>query len=225
MLGWTQILETGSRPEQQARAASVVARNGRLLARLIEDLLDISRATVGQFEVTRAPVSLNTITQAAVDAITPAATAKRVTLAIDLDPRVGTIDADADRLQQVIGNLLSNAVKFTPAEGRIAVRTRAQGASVLLEVTDNGIGFDESFMRHIFEPFRQADPSTRREYGGLGLGLSIAKHLVELHGGSIAASSEGSGRGARFTVTLPANAVSPPAAATDLAFDLEQTTG
>ncbi len=225
MLGWTQILEAGSRPEQQARAASVVARNGRLLARLIEDLLDISRATVGQFEVTRAPVSLNTITQAAVDAITPAATAKRVTLAIDLDPRVGTIDADADRLQQVIGNLLSNAVKFTPPEGRIAVRTRAQDASVLLEVADNGIGFDESFMRHIFEPFRQADPSTRREYGGLGLGLSIAKHLVELHGGSIAASSEGSGRGARFTVTLPADAVSPPPAATDLSFDLEQTTG
>ena len=145
----------------------------------------------GQFEVTRAPVSLNTIAQAAIDAITPAATAKRVTLAIDLDPPVGTIDADADRLQQVIGNLLSNAVKFTPPEGRIAVRTRAQDASVLLEVADNGIGFDESFMRHIFEPFRQADPSTRREHGGLGLGLSIAKHLVELHGGSIAAYQRG----------------------------------
>ena len=224
MLGWTQILEAGSRPEQQARAASVVARNGRLLARLIEDLLDISRATVGQFEVTRAPVSLNTITQAAVDAVTPAATAKPVALIIELDPGVGTIDADADRLQQVIGNLLSNAVKFTPADGQIRVCTRAQGATVLLEVSDNGIGFDESFMRYIFEPFRQADPSTRRQYGGLGLGLSIAKHLVELHGGSIAAASEGPGRGARFTVTLPAKPAELAPATPVLSLDLEQTT-
>jgi len=221
MLGWTQILESGSRPEQQARAASVVARNGRLLARLIADLLDMSRATLGQFEVTRGPVSFNTITQAAIDAITPVATAKPVTLLSELDPGVGTIDADADRLQQVIGNLLSNAVKFTPSDGQIRVRTVALDGLVQLEVSDSGIGFDESFTRYIFEPFRQADPSTRRHHGGLGLGLSIAKHLVELHGGSIAAASEGRGRGARFTVTLPTT--SPALSTSDLASALEQT--
>jgi signal transduction histidine kinase len=209
MLGWTKILESGVRPDQHTRAAAVVARNGRLLARLIEDLLDISRAAAGQFEVTRGTVSLNTLVQTAVDAIMPAAAAKPVRLDVELDPRLGTIEADADRLQQVIGNLLSNAVKFTAAGGSIRVRTTAAGNAARLEVIDSGIGFDQSFASHIFQPFRQADPSTRREFGGLGLGLSIAKHLVELHGGSIAASSDGRGRGARFTVTLPTAARSP----------------
>jgi signal transduction histidine kinase len=223
MLGWTKILESGVRPDQHTRAAAVVARNGRLLARLIEDLLDISRATAGQFEVTRAPVSLNPLVQTAIDAVTPTATAKPVQLAVELDARLGTIQADADRLQQVIGNLLSNAVKFTPPNGLIQVRTAAAGDTARIEVTDSGIGFDQSFAQHIFEPFRQADASTRREFGGLGLGLSIAKHLVELHGGSITASSDGRGRGARFTVTLPATIQAPPIAAPDLAVNVEST--
>jgi signal transduction histidine kinase len=222
MLGWTHILESGTRPEQHARAAAIVARNGRLLARLIEDLLDISRAMAGQFEVSRAPVSLNTIAQTAIDAITPAAAAKPVHLTAELDPQLQAIDADADRLQQVIGNLLSNAVKFTPAGGDIHVRTALLGDRVRLDVTDSGIGFDESFTRYLFEPFRQADPSSRREHGGLGLGLSIAKHLVELHGGSITAESPGRGRGSRFTVTLPAP-VTLAVAPSDLPLQVEHT--
>jgi signal transduction histidine kinase len=204
MLGWTKILESGIRPDQHTRAAAVVARNGRLLARLIEDLLDISRAAAGQFDVTRGSVALNTLVQTAIDAIMPVATAKPVRLEVDLDPQLGAIQADADRLQQVIGNLLSNAVKFTAAGGSIQVRTVTAGNAARLDVIDSGIGFDQSFATHIFEPFRQADASTRREFGGLGLGLSIAKHHVELHGGSITAFSEGRGRGARFSVTLPA---------------------
>jgi len=223
MLGWTHVLESGVRPEQHARAAAIVARNGRLLARLIEDLLDISRAMAGQFEVTRTPVELNAIAQTVIDAITPVASAKQVQLLVDLDPRLGTIDADADRLQQVIGNLLSNAVKFTPTGGYIEVRTHAQDNTAQIEVIDSGIGFDESFAHHIFEPFRQADSSTRREHGGLGLGLSIAKHLVELHGGSITAASGGRGHGARFTVTLPATTPRDTVVPSDLPLHVQHT--
>jgi signal transduction histidine kinase len=209
MLGWTQVLESSERAARHPHAASVVARNGRLLARLIEDLLDISRATAGQFELTRKPLSLNLIAQAAIESIGPVAASKGLHLTANLDPAVGSIDADADRLQQVVWNMLSNAVKFTPPGGHIDVHTSAAAGSVQLEVIDSGIGFDESFAPHVFEPFRQADPSARREHGGLGLGLSIARHLVELHGGSITAHSAGVGHGARITVTLPAATGSP----------------
>jgi signal transduction histidine kinase len=204
MLGWTKVLESRERADQHPRAASVVARNGRLLARLIEDLLDISRATAGQFEITRTTLSINALAQSALDAIAPVAAAKRIHLTADLEPADGWIQADADRLQQVLSNLLSNAAKFTPEGGTIGVRTRTAPGKVQIEVIDSGIGFDQSFAPHLFEPFRQADASARREHGGLGLGLSIARHLVDLHGGSIAAASDGRGTGARFTVTLPA---------------------
>jgi signal transduction histidine kinase len=207
MLGWTQVLESRERAGQHPHAAAVVARNGRLLARLIEDLLDMSRAMAGQFDITRTPLSLNAIAQSAVDAVGPVAAGKRLQLVANLDPAIGVIEADADRLQQVVWNLLSNAVKFTPAGGRIEIRTTAASDTVRLEVIDSGIGFDQSFGPHVFEPFRQADPSTRREHGGLGLGLSIARHLVELHGGSITAHSEGPGLGARLTVSLPATPI------------------
>ena len=203
MLGWTQVLEGGGPPDAQARAASVVARNGRLLARLVEDLLDISRATAGHFEISREPTSINGVTQAAIDALMPVAGEQRVSLVSRLEARPGVVDADPARLQQVVWNLLSNAVKFTPAGGRVEVRTEADADAVVLTVTDSGRGFDAAFAPHVFEPFRQADASTRREHGGLGLGLSIARHLVELHGGTITAASDGPGRGATFTVTLP----------------------
>ena len=204
MLGWTKVLESRERADQHPRAASVVARNGRLLARLIEDLLDISRATAGQFEITRTTLSVNALAQSALDAIAPVAAAKRIHLAANLEPGDGWVQADADRMQQVLSNLLSNAVKFTPERGTIEVRTRTATGKVQVEVIDSGIGFDQSFAPHLFEPFRQADASARREHGGLGLGLSIARHLVDLHGGSITAASEGHGSGARFIVTLPA---------------------
>src|SRR5688572_13387627 len=203
MLGWTQVLEGSGPPDAQARAASIVARNGRLLARLVEDLLDISRATAGQFEISREPTSINGVTQAAIDALMPVAGEQHVTLASRLEARPGLVDADPARLQQVVWNLLSNAVKFTPKGGRVEVRTEAGADAVVLTVTDTGRGFDAAFAPHVFEPFRQADSSTRREHGGLGLGLSIARHLVELHGGTITAASDGPGRGATFTVTLP----------------------
>jgi signal transduction histidine kinase len=204
MLGWTQVLEGGGPPDAQARAAAVVARNGRLLARLVEDLLDISRATAGQFDIVREPMSMNSAAQAAIDAMSPAAAEKGVLLTSSLRASPDVIEADAARLQQVVWNLLSNAVKFTPAGGRVEVRTETGDGEVVLTVTDTGRGFDAGFAPHIFEPFRQADASTQREHGGLGLGLSIARHLIELHGGRISATSDGLERGATFTVRLPA---------------------
>ena len=204
MLGWAHVLETGERKESHARAASIVARNGRLLARLVEDLLDISRATVGQFEIARQPLSINGVARAAVDAMIPVAAEKHIALVSRLEATPDLIEADPERLLQVVSNLLSNAVKFTPPGGNVEVRTISDAAEVVLTVSDSGRGFDAAFAPHVFEPFRQADPSTRRDYGGLGLGLSIAQHLVTLHGGSITAASDGHDRGAIFTVTLPA---------------------
>ena len=215
MLGWTAILETNRSPERHGHAASVVARNGRLLARLVEDLLDISRASAGQFEITPRSMRLNAVVQASIDALSPVAVSRGVEIVSHLDPAVGVIEGDPERIQQIVSNLLSNAVKFTGAGGRVEVRTALDDRTVTLTVTDTGIGFDAAFAAELFQPFRQADSSTRREYGGLGLGLSIAKHIAELHGGSISGSSAGRGTGATFVVRLPANAVgatSKPAA-------------
>jgi signal transduction histidine kinase len=203
MLGWTRMLETGARPEDTGRAASVVARNGRLLARLVEDLLDISRVSVGQIQLARAAVKLDTIVQACVESIGPSAREARVQLTAGLDAATATIDADAERLQQIVWNLLSNAVKFTPPGGSVDVRTRATPDGVSLIVTDTGVGFDKEFAAQLFQPFRQADPTARREHGGLGLGLSIARYLAELHGGSLTGSSPGPGHGATFVLSLP----------------------
>jgi signal transduction histidine kinase len=203
MLGWTQMLERGIPLEDHARTAALVARNGRLLARLVEDLLDLSRVTVGQFEIVRAPIVLNRVVQSAVESIGPTAAAKGISLSTDLDPRVQSIYADAGRVQQIIWNLLSNAVKFTGSGGRIVVRTCLEPDAAVLTVSDTGIGFDASFAPELFTAFRQADSSASREHGGLGLGLSIAKHLAELHGGSLTGSSPGLGAGAIFTLRLP----------------------
>jgi signal transduction histidine kinase len=203
MMGWTAVLETSNSPDQHARAASVVARNGRMLARLVEDLLDISRASAGQFEIAPRPMRLNAVVQAALDALGPVAAGRGVQLVGHLDAAIGVIDGDAERIQQIVSNLLSNAVKFTSAGGRVEVRTALNDNTVTLTVTDTGIGFDEAFASELFQPFRQADSSTRRKFGGLGLGLSIAKHIAQLHGGSIIGSSAGPGKGATFVVTLP----------------------
>jgi len=206
MLGWTQMLERGIPIEDHARAAEVVARNGQLLTRLVEDLLDVSRVAVGQFEIARAPIVLNAVVQSAVESIAPTADANGIALSADLDPRVQAIDADAGRLQQIVWNLLSNAVKFTGAGGQILVRTCWEPDAAALTVSDTGIGFDAAFASELFTAFRQADSSARREHGGLGLGLSIAKHLAELHGGTLTGSSPGLGAGATFTLQLPRRA-------------------
>jgi signal transduction histidine kinase len=230
MLGWTRMLETGTSPQDHVRIAGLVARNGRLLARLVEDLLDLSRVTAGQFEICPAPTLLNGLVESSLEALGPMAAAKGIELAAELDPGVPPIDADAERLQQVVWNLLSNAVKFTPAGGRIVARSSGEAERVILTISDTGIGFDEAFAPDIFTPFRQADPSTSREHGGLGLGLSIARHLAELHGGSLTASSDGVGRGATFTLILP-RAPSPalhrrtPEAAGDRAASDRQLSG
>jgi signal transduction histidine kinase len=203
MLGRLQLLEGEVDRETRIRASRIVARNGRLLARLVEDLLDLSRVAAGQFEIAPATVPVNALVKTVVDALTPHAAAKNVLVVSHTDAEVGTIQADPHRLNQVVTNLVSNAVKFTPAGGRIDVRTARGVGSVTITVTDSGIGFDREFASQLFQPFRQADPSFKREHGGLGLGLSIARHLVELHGGTISASSAGAGRGATFSVTLP----------------------
>ena len=208
MLGRLQILEGDVDRESRIRASRIVARNGRLLARLVEDLLDLSRVTAGQFEIAPAWVHLNAIVSSAVDALAPEAAKKGVELVHDGDVKVGPICVDSYRIHQVVSNLVSNAIKFTPAGGRVDVRTARSADAVTVSVVDTGIGFDREFAPYLFQPFRQADPTVRREHGGLGVGLSIARHLVELHGGSISASSAGPGHGATFVVSLPTTTTS-----------------
>ena len=203
MLGWTRMLEIGASPQDHVRIVGLVTKNGRLLARLVEDLLDLSRVTAGQFEISRAPTLLNAVVQSSLEALGPMACAKGVELAAELDPAIEPIDADAQRLQQIAWNLLSNAVKFTPAGGRIVARTSWTADAAVLIVSDTGVGFDRTFAPDLFTPFRQAESSVSREHGGLGLGLSIARHLAELHKGTLTGSSDGIGRGATFTLTLP----------------------
>ena len=203
MLGWTKILESETGVERQARAASVVARNGRLLARLVEDLLDISRVSAGQMEIARQPMSFTGVVQATLDAVAPLAVERGVQVTSELDPSADYVEGDPQRIQQIVWNLLSNALKFTRAGGCVRVSAAANESAVTLSVTDTGIGFDASFGEHLFQPFRQADSSASREYGGLGLGLSIARHIATLHGGTISATSAGIGTGATFVVTLP----------------------
>jgi signal transduction histidine kinase len=203
VLGWTQILELGTSPDKHVRIAGLVAKNGRLLARLVEDLLDLSRITAGQLQITRAPTMLNALVESVLEALGPTAAAKRVEVSAGLDRSMQPIDADAERLQQIVWNLLSNAVKFTGTSGRIIVQTIDSPERATLVVADNGIGFDDTFASDVFKPFRQADSSLRREHGGLGLGLSIARHIAELHGGSLTGASAGLGHGATFTLELP----------------------
>jgi CheY-like chemotaxis protein len=213
ILGWTRLLRAGAVPPGVAgdRALEKVERNAQAQVRLIEDLLEVSRITTGKLRLELRPVELSGIVHAAVESVRPAAEARDLTLETEgLEPAAHTV-GDPDRLQQVVWNLLSNAVKFTPAGGRVRVQlSRADGKDRLI-VTDTGMGIDAGFIGHVFDTFRQADASSTRQYGGLGLGLSIARRLVELHGGSIEAFSEGPGRGARFTVTLPVRSLpSPP---------------
>lgn len=206
MLGWTHVLEQGANPDDHPRIASLVAKNGRLLARLVEDLLDVSRVTSGQLDISPEPIILNAVVQSSLEAIAPMADAKGVEVIADMDPAMPSIDADPQRLQQIVWNVLSNAVKFTGAGGQIVARTSFAVDRTTLTVSDTGIGFDQAFESELFTPFRQADPSASREFGGLGLGLSIAHHIAQLHGGKLTGSSPGIGQGATFTLTLPRSA-------------------
>jgi signal transduction histidine kinase/CheY-like chemotaxis protein len=203
VLGWVRILRsTDATPATQARALEAIERNGRLQASLIEDLLEVSRIVSGKLHLQSVPTDLSAIVAAAADVVQPAASAKEIRLKIDIQARPAMTMGDADRLQQVLWNLLFNAVKFTPAGGEITVTLRRNGGWVVT-VSDTGIGIDPSFLPHIFQPFRQADGSASREHGGLGLGMTIVRHFVELHGGTVTARSDGLGKGATFEVRLP----------------------
>ncbi len=216
ILGWVHLLRGGRLDEAAtARALETVERQTNALARLIEDLLDVSRIITGKLRLDMRPVTMEPVLAAALDGVRLAADAKRIDVAQVLTPDLPPVVGDADRLRQVVWNLLANAVKFTPDGGRVEVRLdRAGGGGVRLRVADNGKGIAREFLPFVFDRFRQADHQPTRTHGGLGLGLSIVRHLVEAHGGTVTAASEGQDRGATFTVELPlASAVSVAAEA------------
>jgi signal transduction histidine kinase/CheY-like chemotaxis protein len=210
---WAGILRSGlDDPQALAHAADTIDRNAVLQARLVDDLLDVSRIVSGQLRLAIEWVALGPIVEAAVETVRPAALNKGVALIQDLAPGVGSVRGDAIRLQQVVWNLLANAVRFTPAGGRVEVRLRPVDGEAALSVTDSGRGIAAGLLPHVFDRFRQGESGTNRSHGGLGLGLSLARQLVELHGGTIEAASPGPGRGATFTVRLPVgSAAAPPA--------------
>ena len=204
ILGWSNMLLAGRlEGEAHDRALEIIHRNAQSQNQLISDLLDVSRIISGKLRLDLRTVELPAVIEAAVEATRPAADAKGVSLTTALDPRAGPINGDADRLQQVVWNLITNAIKFTPEGGEIAVGLGSVGTRVDITVRDSGMGIDREFLPHIFDRFRQADPGTNRVHGGMGLGLSIVRQLVELHGGTVKAESEGDGKGATFTVSLP----------------------
>jgi CheY-like chemotaxis protein/anti-sigma regulatory factor (Ser/Thr protein kinase) len=183
----------------------VIEQNARFQAQLVDDLLDTSRIMTGNLKIDAHPVDIERVLQTAIDVIRPSAKAKRITVEIFIKDRGGTVLGDANRLQQAIWNLLSNAVKFTNEGGRIDVRLGRTDGTIELSVTDTGIGIEPDFAPWIFERFRQADSTSTRRYGGLGLGLSIVRNVIEMHGGRVSVSSPGKGRGSTFTVLLPAD--------------------
>ncbi|MES2758943.1 MAG: ATP-binding protein [Pseudomonadota bacterium] len=205
ILGWAQVLRRGTRDTADLqRGLQTIERNARAQAQLIEDLLDMSRITSGKVLLDIQTVAPTVFIDAAIETVRPAAEAKNIRLEKHYDPATGLIAGDPARLQQVIWNLLSNAIKFTPRDGLVRIELRPAGASVDIAVRDSGAGIAPEFITHVFERFRQGDASTTRQHGGLGLGLSIVKHLIEQHGGTVRVDSEGVQRGACFTVELPA---------------------
>jgi signal transduction histidine kinase/CheY-like chemotaxis protein len=205
IIGWTQLMRREPLDAATAgHALEVIERNGAAQLHLVEDLLDVSRIISGKLLLDVRPVEPASIIEAALDAVRPAAAAKGVELRAVIEVGAGAISGDADRLQQIVWNLVNNAVKFTPAGGSIEVRASGDGACVEIAVADTGAGIEPEFLPYVFDRFRQADATTTRSYGGLGLGLAIVRQLVELHGGAVSVASDGEGRGTTFTVTLPA---------------------
>jgi PAS domain S-box-containing protein len=204
ILGWTQLItKAGASQDVLDRGLGVIVRNTRFQAQLISDLLDVSRIVSGKLRLDFVQVDLTAVSTDAIDAIQKEADEKGVAIECQFDADVGPIAGDPARLQQIVWNLLSNAIKFTPKGGTIAVRLRRTNSDAEMTVTDSGVGIKPDFLPHIFDRFQQADQSITRRFGGLGIGLSIVKHLVELHGGSIRAESKGDGAGSTFTIVLP----------------------
>ena len=204
VLGWIHILRGGRLDEQSAaRALEVIERNARSQNQLIEDLLDVSRIITGKLRLDVRPLDPASFIESAIEAVLPAAEAKGIHLQQSLNNGVSSISGDPARLQQVVWNLLSNAIKFTPRGGRVEVRLERINSHIEISVADSGDGIKKEFLPFVFDRFRQADGTTSRQYGGLGLGLAIVRHLVELHGGTVKADSSGEGEGSVFTVTIP----------------------
>lgn len=204
LLNWAYLLRSPNLdPASAARALDAIERSTKTLGQLIEDLLDVSRIVTGKLRLQARPVRLPGVVRAAMEAVESAALAKTVTLEARIEADLPAVMGDPDRLQQVLWNLLSNGIKFTPKGGRVTVTVGGRNSEVMLTVADTGAGIKREFLPHVFERFRQAESSTNRAYGGLGLGLAIVRHLVELHGGSVAVQSEGEGQGATFSVRLP----------------------
>jgi len=202
--GWAEILSRGGLDQATTeRAFETILRNVRTQTKIVGDLLDTSRVIAGKLQLQPRAVDLVSVIEAAIEGAQPTADAKSVTLSSKLDPDVGLLFGDAARLEQIVWNLLSNSVKFTPAGGSVTVRLERKDGNVAIVVQDTGIGIKPEFLPHVFELFRQADSSTTRSFGGLGLGLAIVSHLTKSHGGSVQVESEGEDRGATFTVSLP----------------------
>ena len=204
ILGWASMLRDGRLDEKTFRTAvEIIERNARTQQQIIDDILDVSRIITGQLRFETEPTDLRGVVEAAIDTVRPAAAAKSITLRTTFEPGVGPVMGEPRRLQQVVWNLLLNAVKFTPIGGEVRARVDAEGSHARVCVTDTGAGIRADFLPYVFDRFRQGDQSTTRTHGGLGLGLAIVRHLVELHGGTVRAESEGAGRGSSFTVELP----------------------
>jgi CheY-like chemotaxis protein/two-component sensor histidine kinase len=204
ILGWSHVLRAGKPDEATvARALEVIERNAQTQAQLIEDILDASRVIAGNLRLNRGPVDLAVVINAAIDSVRLTAEAKAIQLGVILDPSARRLQGDASRLQQVVWNLLANAIKFTSPGGRVDVRLERADGRAQITVRDTGEGVAAEFLPFIFDRFRQADSTITRRHGGLGLGLTIVRHLVELHDGTVAAESAGEGYGTAFIVRLP----------------------
>ena len=223
MLGWTRLLRMGKLDgPAMARALETIERNAHIQEQLIADILDVSRIVTGKLRLDLRPIELAPVVEAALDAVRPAAAAKGVQLVSDTEMH-GTVLGDPDRLQQVVWNLIANAIKFTPVGGRVALAIRRVGPSAVIEVSDTGEGIPAELLPFIFDRFTQGDASVTRPHGGLGLGLSIVRHIVELHGGRVEAESAGRGRGSCFSVHLPVRAIQQPT--NDLATQAQPLSG
>jgi signal transduction histidine kinase len=211
VLGWAKLLATGKLDSAHtAGAIQAIERAGWEQSRLIDDLLDLSRIISGRLLLHLAPTALQPLVDAAVDSLRPAAAAKHIALTVTLDSTLGLLTVDPARVQQIVWNLVSNAIKFTPSGGRVDVRLSATSDEAIISVKDTGIGFSRHLAAHLFERIRQGDSTSTREYRGLGLGLGIVRHLAELHGGTVTASSPGERAGALFEVRLPIVAATAP---------------
>jgi signal transduction histidine kinase/CheY-like chemotaxis protein len=204
VLGWARILRTQPNLTSRAHALEVIERNAASQMRLVEDLLDMARVISGKLRLEVSPTSIPTVADAAIDVISPAAAARQIVIEKAFEADLPPVNGDPDRLQQVVWNLLSNAVKFTEPGGRVTVVIRRDGDEIEIAVADNGEGITREFLPYVFDRFRQADSSTSRRHGGLGLGLALVRQIVELHGGRVTVQSDGARRGSSFSVRLPA---------------------